>query len=78
MIVDDGEDGADGYDHLYLHDQVTSGAGRMATDFSSWKGSTHHGVLYAQRLTLRVLQAVPSGHYPAPVTAPLPSLPSLP
>jgi len=32
MIVDDGEDGADGYDHLYLHDQVTSRANRQVSN----------------------------------------------
>ena len=43
---------------------LTSGAGRQVSNwFSSWKGCTHHRVLDAQGLTLRVSQAVPSGHY---------------
>lgn len=36
-----------------------------AANFHDWKEFTHHGVLGAQLLTLTVLQAAPSGHYPA-------------
>lgn len=45
---------------------LMSGAGRQISNWlSELEGCTHHGVLDAQGLTLRVLQAAPSGHYPA-------------
>jgi len=36
---------------------------RLAGKVLSWSGYTNHGVLDAHSLTLRVLQAVPSGYY---------------